>query len=391
VGDGALAGPFTLPTDALIAGENVFAVEVHQVNTVSTDVAFGCSLILLGGNVPGLTPGVSNNVIVALPEFPPVWINEVLPGNTTGISDSKGEREPWIELVNTGDQPVPLDGWSLSDSYTNLTKWTFPVGTVIQPGQFLVIFADGEPIDATATELHTSFRLNATTGSLALSRPQLGAPAVMDYLDYAGLAANTALASLPDGQLHDREVVTRPTPGAPNQGDAPNRPPVLGPLPPRTVTAGELLQFTATAADPDLPQTLAFALGTGAPNGANINPASGLFSWTPTPSQAGTNQIVIRVTDNGSPALSDEKTFGIIVVARVSPLLSEARLTAEGLATFTWASTPGQTYRVEFKNDLNDAVWQKVLDIPATTTTSTFTAPSPQTTAQHYYRVVLVP
>jgi regulation of enolase protein 1 (concanavalin A-like superfamily) len=393
VGDATFAGPFTLPADGLLAGENVFAVELHQVLVGSSDIVFGCSLDLEGGNIPGLTPGASNNVTAALPEFPPVWINEVLPNNTSGITDSNGEREPWIELVNTGDQPVALDGWSLTDNYANLTKWNFPAGTVIQPGQYLLIFADGEPGDATATELHTNFRLNATTGSIALSRPQLGTSAVVDYLDYAGLAANSSIASLPNGQLHDREITTTPTPGASNEsGAVSNQAPVLGALVSRAVTEGALLQFTATATDPDLPaQGLTFALGTGAPDGATIDPTTGLFSWTPLASQApGTNEIVVRVTDNGSPIMSDEKSF-VVVVHVLTPSLAQATLTPEGLASFSWGSVAGKTYRVEFKDHLNDPLWQTLVEIPAISNTTTYTAQSPLTTGQRFYRVVRLP
>ncbi len=35
---------FNLPTDALVAGDNVLAVEVHQVNDISSDIVFGMSL-----------------------------------------------------------------------------------------------------------------------------------------------------------------------------------------------------------------------------------------------------------------------------------------------------------------------------------------------------------
>ncbi len=79
-----------------------------------------------------------------------------------------------------------------------------------------------------------------------------------------------------------------------------------------------MLSFTASATDADIPvQTLTFSLGPGAPAGASITPA-GLFSWTPTSSQGpGSYQITIRVTDNGSPNLSDTETITVKVTAFV--------------------------------------------------------------------------
>src|SRR5262249_25642212 len=44
IGDAALEGPFAFPTGGLADGDNVMAVEVHQINATSSDVVFGMSL-----------------------------------------------------------------------------------------------------------------------------------------------------------------------------------------------------------------------------------------------------------------------------------------------------------------------------------------------------------
>ena len=95
----------TLPADLLVAGENIIAVEVHQNNAGSTDIVFGCELNLIGGQVPTRTPGAANSVVTTLPAFAPIFVNEVLAVNTTGLTDSAGEREPWMELHNIGISP----------------------------------------------------------------------------------------------------------------------------------------------------------------------------------------------------------------------------------------------------------------------------------------------
>src|SRR5205823_5723823 len=76
-----------------------------------------------------------------------------------------------------------------------------------------------------------------------------------------------------------------------------------------------LLTFTASATDSDLPaQTLTYSLDAGAPAGAAINPATGVFTWTPTGAQGpSVNRVTIRVTDNGSPALNASQTLTITV------------------------------------------------------------------------------
>lgn len=44
VGDAVLEGPFDIPADALVQGDNVLAVEVHQITATSSDIVFGLRL-----------------------------------------------------------------------------------------------------------------------------------------------------------------------------------------------------------------------------------------------------------------------------------------------------------------------------------------------------------
>jgi hypothetical protein len=137
-----------------------------------------------------------------------------------------------------------------------------------------------------------------------------------------------------------------------------NLPPILAPIGNRLVTAGSNLTFTATATDPDRPaQALAFSLDAGAPAGAGINATSGLFTWTPpvghTPT---TNQVTVRVTDNGTPALNDFETFNIVVAG--PPRITSITVSPAGVVTIQWSSFAGKTYRVEYKSDLSSGAWQ---------------------------------
>jgi hypothetical protein len=89
--------------------------------------------------------------------------------------------------------------------------------------------------------------------------------------------------------------------------------PVLAPIPNQTVNELTLLSFTATATDP-YGFGLTFSLDPGAPSGAAINPATGLFTWAPAVSQApSTNRVTIRVTDYNTPPASAAQTFSIVV------------------------------------------------------------------------------
>ena len=131
-----------------------------------------------------------------------------------------------------------------------------------------------------------------------------------------------------------------------------NTAPVLASVGNKTVNEGALLTFTNSATDADLPaQTLTYSL-TGAPAGASINASSGVFTWTPTLAQGpNTYNITIRVTDNGSPALSDFEAIAITVnEVNTAPVLASVgdKTVNEGaLLTFTNSATdtdlPAQT------------------------------------------------
>lgn len=165
-----------------------------------------------------LTPGAINAQTASLPAFPPLWLNEVQAENITGLLDNQGEREPWLELYNASTNVISLEGLFLTHTYTNLTNWAFPPGSSIGPTQFLVVICDGEPGETAGAEYHTSFRLPANSGSLALSRLHNGAPQVIDYLNYGGVGPDRSFGSFPDGQSFDRQHFYYVTPGGTNDG-----------------------------------------------------------------------------------------------------------------------------------------------------------------------------
>jgi len=162
------------------------------------------------------TPGLANSTAAPLPPYPPLWLNEVQPQNLNSIMDNAGDRDPWVELYNAGTNTLPLEGYYLANNYSNLTQWAFPAGASIAPGQFKIIWLDGEPGETAGSSLHTSFILPHNSGSVALSRNIGQRPQLVDYLNYAGVAPSLSYGDYPDGQPFYRRVLFTPSPGATN-------------------------------------------------------------------------------------------------------------------------------------------------------------------------------
>jgi hypothetical protein len=99
-----------------------------------------------------------------------VRISEFMAENDGFLFDQDGESPDWIELHNDGVSTVNLAGWHLTDTETNLTKWTFP--TVMLPANgYLVVFASGKNRATNGGELHTNFQLDNAGEFLALVEP----------------------------------------------------------------------------------------------------------------------------------------------------------------------------------------------------------------------------
>ncbi|NGP76153.1 T9SS type A sorting domain-containing protein [Balneolaceae bacterium YR4-1] len=82
-------------------------------------------------------------------DTPSIIINEIFANPMEGIGDANGDgvvsstEDQFVELVNTEGEAVDISGWTLSDDLS--TRFTFPSGTVLQPGRASVVFGGGEP------------------------------------------------------------------------------------------------------------------------------------------------------------------------------------------------------------------------------------------------------
>ncbi|MDX1950735.1 MAG: lamin tail domain-containing protein [Verrucomicrobiota bacterium] len=222
VGDAAYEGPSILPAGDLVVGENTIAVTARQAGAGSSDIVFGMTLDVEYNSVASSTPGFVNSTRDDIPAFPKLWLNELLSTNLTGITDRFNEREPWVELYNGGTNSIDLSGYFLANNFTNLTQWPFPANATIAPGQFLVVFLDGETSESNSSEFHANFRVPVESGSILLTRGS-GFETIVDYLSYSITVPGRSSGSYPDGAVSGRRQFPVVTAGQPND---PTFPPV---------------------------------------------------------------------------------------------------------------------------------------------------------------------
>lgn len=126
-----------------------------------------------------------------------VVINELMADNDSVVADGRGEFEDWVELFNTGATPADLGGHHLTDDLAgNPTKYTFPSGTVLQPGEYLIVWLDEDSVDSTPEELHANFRLSKTGESIHLLAAD--GTTVIDQTSFGALDTDVAWARSPN-------------------------------------------------------------------------------------------------------------------------------------------------------------------------------------------------
>jgi len=195
-----------------------------------------------------------------------VVINEIMSNNESSVADADGEFPDWIEFYNTGNEPADLSGHHVSDKDGNLDKWTFPAGTVIAPGEHLLLFASGKSGDEIPKgELHADFKLSNGSEPVILSSPN---STIIDRLDPGPLASDTAVGRARD-DLNTLYVfdLGEPTPGEPNHDFGAGAPDpfiqspifsVRGGVFPEAVTLelvapvnGDVIRYTTDGSEPD--------------------------------------------------------------------------------------------------------------------------------------------
>jgi hypothetical protein len=307
------------------------------------DVSFG---YIQTGSTPEFWPQVTRTQesANAAPVIGPVIINEVH-YRPPDIGTADNARDEFVELHNISTTPVDLSGWRLSGQ----SDFTFAPGTELRPGDYILVVSFNPVTDPSS--LATFRSVMGVSSSVRIygpyapklpndsNRVELGYPSstaasfiMMDRIEYTDFAPWPTSA---DGGGMSLQRISRlsigndvanwnalaPTPGGINPG----QPAILDNDGDGLTNAWE----DANGTDKFLADTHLDLDGDGLSNGGEF--AAGTNPQNP--------NDTLRASVAGAPAGT-----GFVI---------------------SFAAKAGKTYTIEYKNQLSDATWTKLVDVPA--------------------------
>lgn len=129
-------------------------------------------------------------------------INELMTSNSTGLTPGAGAPAGWIEIKNTKDSTINLEGYILlvqgraktDDSTFKEKKWIFP-DNVIKGGEHLIVFADKEFKGSLTNQLIADLKFPKKGGVIKLLTPK---EEIISEIDYEKLPSDKSYALQPD-------------------------------------------------------------------------------------------------------------------------------------------------------------------------------------------------
>ena len=141
----------------------------------------------------------------------PLRLNEVMAENISTLVTETGDVPDWVEIINTGKEPVEIGKYSLMVDTSVNRMFTFPDYTM-QPGECLVLYAGGME-NTKDSHWNMPFKLSASGGqNLILMNP---ASKAVDVVELPELTEDQAYCRRADGSWE----IGRATPGADNDSE----------------------------------------------------------------------------------------------------------------------------------------------------------------------------
>ena len=213
------SGTLTLDASLFKKGNNVIAVEIHNNAANSTDIYWEASIDHASESVEGTfvstdeeyeMPAGSMVLQACYDEMTeeekeeegltttPVVINEVSAGNSIYVNDYF-KKDDWVELYNTTDDDIDLEGMFLTDRSERPEKYVITAkgtkaSTIIPAHGYKIIWCSKRD---TNSELHANFKLDNVDGTVL--RIMAKDKSWADSLVYCAHNGDQTVGRFPDG------------------------------------------------------------------------------------------------------------------------------------------------------------------------------------------------
>lgn len=191
-----------IPATGIVAGDNVIAVEVHQANLSSSDIAMALAVDVVSSQT---------NVISNPGGSAPIVLNEVFAKNVS-VRNPTGSTADWVEIFNPGTNALSLGDISITDDVTNPRKFVFAPNAHIDGSAKMLLYFDN---DAPAGTNNTGFKLEQDGATIFIFDSIARGGGLIDSVRYGLQVANLSLSRIPDGS--GPWTLSVPTPLATNQ------------------------------------------------------------------------------------------------------------------------------------------------------------------------------
>ncbi len=260
--------------------------------------------------------------------IPKLFINEFMASNDAATVDPDEDNnngdpyEDWFEIYNGDSIAVDVGGMWVSDDLSKLDNYQIPTSdpakTTIQPGGFLVIWADKETHQGVT---HTDFSLSGGGEDIVIAMAD--GRTIIDSYTYGPQQTDVSFGRVPDGSDNWKTMGT-PTPGASNSAAPSNVAPEIKNISvsPDTISASTPVIVSAEVTDAD--DNLASVAITYGPQGAVVNTTDMSLSGAMYQASLGTfddgSRIFFFITasdDKSETVVSDTLSFEVGYVAPV--------------------------------------------------------------------------
>lgn len=282
----------------------------------------------------------------AAPVIGPVLINEVH-YHPPNIGTADNTRDEFIELHNPTTSAVGIGGWRLKGG----TKFTFPSGTILRPGDYVLVVGFDPADTATLNAFRSNFALPASVPIYGPYSPKLSNSTAVVEIAYPGTPVNGVTPYINVDKVEYTDFAPWPA-AADGSGSSLQRQS-------RAIIGNDVANWIAALPTPGRENTGQEAIldndGDGIPN-----------AW---------EDLYGLDKFNAADALLDSDGDGqsnlAEYLAGTSPIDSTDRLEAEVTTssepgfTIHFQAKAGKTYTIRYKSSPTDAAWTKLIDIPA--------------------------